>query len=107
MISCTNGNKITETKIDGSCQAAEFNLFTKGEHLSLEELEGELKNIFGGRISPSLRTELDEIRTEYSIGDKLFEVSSDDKSWKGLYGSAGYGLIRDNCIIVYIELVVS
>ena len=107
LVSCASGSKVTKAKINGICQTPELNLFMINSSLTVDELEAKLKNIYGGSISPTLKTELDELKIESNIGGKIFEVSSDDDSWRGLYGSAGYGLIRNDCIIVYIELVVS
>ncbi len=93
---------------DGSCVEMEPTLYKVASELTLVELESRLSSdgYLSDRYS-TFRQRLSDLKSHYTEGDEIFELETNRSSWNGLYGSWGYGLIRNNCLIYHIEIIVS
>ena len=95
---------------NGVCVDTEPKLYIASDELSLKDLESKLNSISNGRLSSGkwiYGNEWNELINLYSDGDKIYELETSNYAWQGLYGSWGYGVVRGNCVIYYIDIVVS
>ena len=104
---CSDQTEIATMRVDGACETVDINLFTDGDPITIEEFDKRINQMFHGNLSDFMKKEVESARVEYKKGGKIYRVTSDSKSWSGLYGSSGYGVIRENCLVAYLQLVVS
>ena len=106
LASCSSAPKIQGAFIDGECKPTSINLEII-KRVSIEELDLELKKIYRNGINGVIEKEYDQLKLTLSEGGFLYEISSDQKSWQALHGSWGYGVVSKNCLVSYLQLMVS
>lgn len=77
------------------------------EGTSIKVIDLELQRIYRNGIPQPITEELNALKLELSKGGNLYEIASDKKSWQGLHGSWGYTVVRNNCLISYLQLIVN
>jgi hypothetical protein len=86
-----------------------FSIEIKGP-FTIEEVEKKSLD----RLSKSSRQDIPKVpfgfnndewkkfKSNYKDGDEIFYLTSDEKSWRGLYGREGYALIRNEKVVLVI-----
>lgn len=106
LTSCSGGPEIKGAFINNECKSIPMKLSVI-KSASIEEVDSELKRIYQRGIPEPIIEEFNSLKSELSNGGGLYEITSDKKSWQALYGSWGYGVVRNDCLVSYLQLVVS